>query len=65
MLVVGFDHSSIILNLNFVDIKPRRLFKFEAMQIDEEYRKSIKKGWELTIDGSWPVNLVQKLKKCK
>ncbi|OMO94917.1 reverse transcriptase [Corchorus capsularis] len=60
---IGSDHSPVILNSCWQDIKGPRKFKFESYWTDvEDIRSVVKTSWDVHVDGSKAYLLAQKLK---
>ncbi|KAF7812949.1 reverse transcriptase [Senna tora] len=63
-----FDHCPIVLNLNYVDIKTPKVFKFEAIWIKHpDYPDLIKDSWLALNENasSMPLPLVENLDMCR
>ncbi|OMO87766.1 reverse transcriptase [Corchorus capsularis] len=64
--IIGSDHSSILIDSNFIDQKTPRSFKFEIMWTESEHcEQVIRDGWSNEFMGSKSYILVQKQNSCR
>lgn len=62
---MGFDHSPIIVNTDYKDVKSVRKFKFKASWlIVDDCEGVIRKGWERRVEGNKVEQVIRKLNVC-